>query len=348
MNEPIHYNDEQVATNPADWYWREDVFTLERQHIFMKNWQLLARSAQLENSGDYLASSIAGIPVIACRSDDGELRAFHNICRHRAARLVEEGQGNCKRLQCGYHAWTYDLEGKLIAAPAITDEAGFDSTQFNLFPLRCEAWNGLVFVNFDQQAVNLADWLGDIVEIMQGFPGIDTEFVFTREEIVDFEANWKTYGDNSCEGYHLPTIHRDMAAEIDRKHTNIEARHGEYVNFDVSYKDGSKACWIYRYPNFMIACEPAYINIQSTDPISSRLSRLRDYFWFSRHSDKQRIEQALNASDLVTEEDRNICVEVQANLQSGVYQRGVLSATQEHGTRYFQELVRRDIGNLVE
>ena len=348
MGKQIQYNPGRVSTNPADWYWREDVLKLERQHIFMKNWQLFARSAQLQNQGDYIAGKVAGIPVLACRSGDGELRAFHNVCRHRAGRLSEEGQGNCPHLRCPYHAWTYDLKGELIGAPGIMDEAGFDASEFSLLPLKCEDWNGLVFINFDLQASSLGDWLGDIVQIMQGFPGLDSDFVFTREDCVAFEANWKTYGDNSCEGYHLPLVHRDMAAQMDRKKTVIEARHGAYVNFDVTYKDGSKACWIYRYPNFMIACEPNYINIQSTDPVTSHLSRLRDYFWFSRTSTKERIEQDLKASDLVTEEDRNICVQVQENLEAGIYQKGELSATQEQGTRYFQELVRRDIGTLVE
>lgn len=139
-----------------------------------------------------------------------------------------------------------------------------------------------------------------------------------------------------------------MAAGIDSALTNIEARDGEYIYFDVTYRDKSRACWIYKYPNFLIACESNYINIQSTDPVSARSSRLRDYFWFSADCPEHQIQSDLKASDLVTEEDRKICEIVQQNLESGVYSKGVLSLTQEQGTRYFQQLVRRDIGAKVE
>ncbi len=348
MSKVIKFEGQQAETNPADWYWREDVMRLESSNIFQKNWQLCARLAQFANTGDFVADTIAGFPVIIIRAENGELKAFHNVCRHRAGLMSVENQGNCSRLRCIYHGWTYNLDGELIKAPAAMQEAGFDAGAFNLYPLACDSWNGLVFINFDTSSDSLRSWLGDIVEIMDKFPKLDDDFKFAREEKIEFAANWKTYADNSCEGYHLPLIHREMAAEMNSALTNIEARDGEYVHFDVTYRDDSRACWIYKYPNFLIACESNYINIQSTDPLSSTSSRLRDYFWFSRDCTEQQRQCDLKASDLVTEEDRRICELVQQNLETGVYAKGVLSLTQEQGTRYFQELVRRDIGAKVE
>ncbi|NKB36470.1 MAG: Rieske 2Fe-2S domain-containing protein [Gammaproteobacteria bacterium] len=347
MSRIIEFDDQRVKTNPADWYWREDVMRHERQNIFKKNWQLCARSAQLMNSGDYLVESIAGLPVILVRTEDGELKAYQNVCRHRAGVLSVESHNNCSRLRCIYHGWTYNLDGKLIKAPAIMQESGFDAEAFSLYPLLCESWNGLVFVNFNIKAESLGSWLGDIVGIMNEYPKLDNEFVFVREESKAINANWKSYADNSCEGYHLPLVHREMAAFMNTALTRIEAREGEYVHFDVTYRDDCQACWIYKYPNFLIACEKNYINIQSTDPLSPGTSRLRDYFWFSPECTEEQIQENLKASDLVTEEDRKICELVQKNLQTGVYSTGELSLTQEQGTRYFQQLVRRDIGEKV-
>ena len=347
MNKVIQFDNQRVATNPSDWYWREDVARIERECIFQKNWQLFARLSQFQKTGDYIADTVAGLPVIVVKGEDGELRAFHNVCRHRAGILSGEGQGNCARLRCIYHGWTYDLEGELVNAPQVMKEDGFDISKFGLMPIRVEAWNGLVFVHFDMQCESLQDWLGDIVEIMSHFPSLDEDFNFTQENSINFAANWRAYGYNSCEGYHLPLIHRDMASDIDARHTKIEAREGGYINFDVTYRDGSQGCWIYKYPNFMLACEKNYINVQSTDPVTATTSRIRDYFWFAPECSEDEIKEDLIASNLVTEEDKNICANVQRNLETGVYKSGELSSSQEHGTRYFQELIRNDIQNKL-
>ena len=348
MNKAIEFDKRRVATNPTDWYWREDVMQVEREHIFKKYWQLFARMGQFQSVGDYVDDTVAGIPVIVILGEDGELRAFHNVCRHRAGIVAGEAQGNCARLRCIYHGWTYDMYGHLIKAPKIMDEEGFDTGKFSLMPVRCESWNGLVFVHFDMAAQSLLDWLGDIVEIMTRFPALDEDYKFIQEDMIEFAANWKAYGDNSCEGYHLPLIHRDMASDIKKQLTTIEAREGGYVNFDITYKDSSSGCWIYRYPNFMLACELNHINVQSIDPVSATASRIRDYFWFDPVCPEESIKEDLDESNLVTREDQNICANVQRNLEAGIYQYGELSPVQEQGTRYFQELIRNDIQDKLD
>lgn len=347
MAKKVEYGSDRVKTNPADWYWREDVMKVEREQVFMKHWQLFARSAQFENTGDYVAETVAGIPVIVVMDQAGELKAFHNVCRHRAGAVLAEGGGNCSKLRCIYHGWTYDLDGALIRAPKIMQEPDFNADKFSLMPVKCQVWNGMVFVNFDLHSESLEEWLGDIVDIMASYPSIENDLVFVREGVEDFPANWKAFGDNSCEGYHLPLIHKEMASEIQNHVTEIHPYEGGYVGFNVTYKDNSKGCWIYKYPNFMFSCEDGYINVQSTDPVSPTSSRLRDYFWFDKNISKEDIAEELKYADLVTQQDKDICQAVQKNLQAGIYQYGELSATAEKGTRYFQALVRKDLEGKI-
>jgi choline monooxygenase len=124
-------------TLPANLYSDPALYQTERREIFARTWQLFAHESQLPRSGDYLATSFAGYPVLAVRGDDGAVRAFHNVCRHRAGPLVEDGAGHCAgALVCRYHAWKYALDGRLASARDFGPAEGFDPREFALFPLK--------------------------------------------------------------------------------------------------------------------------------------------------------------------------------------------------------------------
>jgi choline monooxygenase len=137
------------------------VLRTDRAQILRRTWQFIGHEAMVPNRGDYLAEEIGGAPVVVVRKADGDLAAFHNVCRHRAGALVADGEGNCgEAFTCRYHGWRYALDGRLRAATDFGAAPGFDPRQYGLFPIRVETWGGLVFVNLDLAAAPLAETLG--------------------------------------------------------------------------------------------------------------------------------------------------------------------------------------------
>ncbi|MGZ3676448.1 MAG: aromatic ring-hydroxylating oxygenase subunit alpha [Ktedonobacterales bacterium] len=143
---------DQGATLPAQWYTSDAVFERERDHVFRRCWQYVGLTEQLARPGDFFTAQLGEVPIVLTRAEDGQIRAFANVCRHRGALVVREECGNRKTLQCHYHAWTYNLDGSLRAAPAAKEEASFDERAFRLIPMQVETWGPFIFVNPDREA----------------------------------------------------------------------------------------------------------------------------------------------------------------------------------------------------
>ena len=337
-------------TLPAAWYRGDDQFERERKAIFWKHWMLLGREAQLERPGDYICDDIAGWPVFVIRGKDGELRGFHNVCRHRAGPLVGEGAGRCTTLRCRYHGWVYDTDGVLQRAPGLELGTDIEPRDFSLHGVRTENWNGLVFVCLDPEAPSLAEWLGDIVEIAERFPAISS-MAFTGEFAHEGRANWKNYSDNSCEGYHVGFVHKGLGATVSDDKIDIAPyENGRFVGFDVTYEASEvdptrkgRGFWIYKFPCLLLHFAEYSFNCERVKPLGPGAVRLSRWFWCDE-AQAQTLgvssDQAIAASRQVMEEDLAICEAVQRNLEAGVYSTGRMSPTEEPGTIYFQHLVR--------
>lgn len=141
-----------LYTDPA-------VFARECAAIFRSSWQLIGPASRLSEPGDYVATEIAGAKIVAVRGKDGVLRAFRNVCRHRGARLFEEGEARCNVIRCQYHNWVYDLDGSLRQAPWFGEDADFNMGEWPLEPISIEPWRGLAFVAIDP-SVTLEKQLG--------------------------------------------------------------------------------------------------------------------------------------------------------------------------------------------
>ncbi len=198
---------------PAEWYHRADMFERERQAVFAREWQFIGSAAALAHPGDYIATEIVGWRVFVIRDREGELRGFHNLCRHRAGYFLEDGQGHCDVLRCKYHGWVYDTKGRLRATPGFGEAGWFDKQDFPLLPIKVGLWRGLVFVNLDHDARPLESALGDLPELTAPYPV--ESFACLQEVQFDISCNWKTYTDNFVEGYHIPSIHPGLNAAID-------------------------------------------------------------------------------------------------------------------------------------
>src|SRR5689334_4377266 len=137
---------ENAWTLPSAVYTDAAVFAAEKDRIFARTWQVVGHAHQVANPGDYFTTELMGEPLLVVRGNDGILRGFYNVCRHRAGPPAE-GCGSRRVFRCGYHGWTYGLDGRLISTPEFEGVQDFDAGQFGLRPVRCEEWSGLVFVN---------------------------------------------------------------------------------------------------------------------------------------------------------------------------------------------------------
>jgi choline monooxygenase len=208
------------AENLPPWCYTEDAFyRLEVERIFLKVWNFVGRMDLMPNPGDYLATDVAGIPIIVVRDREGTVRAFANSCRHRGTQLLT-GEGNCRAIVCPYHNWAFDLDGECVSATGMEEAIGFDKKDHALVPLRLESWADLLFVNFDAEAESLLDYLGDLPDHLAAYdlPSLVT----TRRKVWDVACNWKIYLENQRESYHIPTVHREslgdqIAAPLDVK-----------------------------------------------------------------------------------------------------------------------------------
>src|SRR3954465_15582903 len=147
-------------TLPADVYLDAAQLEREKQALFGKTWQILGRRDQVSKAGEYFTAELTGDPLLTRRGSDGVLRGFYNVCRHRAGPPAE-GCGSRKVFRCGYHGWTYGLDGRLISSPEFEGVADFHPQEFGLRPVRTEEWAGLVFVNLDNKAEPLLESFGD-------------------------------------------------------------------------------------------------------------------------------------------------------------------------------------------
>ena len=197
---------EEAFSLPPDVYTSREWYDREIETIFLKKWLLATREEEIPNPGDYVRVDIAGEPLIILRDLKGTIRALSASCRHRGSELVA-GKGNCKLLKCPYHAWSYTLEGELKAAPSMEDAKDFDKSAYNLPSIRAETWGGFVFINFDQAAISLIESLGDLPERFERYDLQNMKV--TKKWENRFNANWKIWVENSREGYHVRTVHRE-------------------------------------------------------------------------------------------------------------------------------------------
>lgn len=190
---------------PGRFYTDPEVFQAERDHVLRHGWIFAGREESLLEAGDYSVVETAFGSIILIRGDDGNVRAFANLCRHRGSALLE-GSGRCRRIVCPYHAWSYHTDGRLANAPDMDGAEGFSPDENGLVAVRLETWAGFLFFTFDADMPPLLTHLGDMPRRMASHALDEMRHVWSIE--LDCACNWKLILENAMETYHTGTVHR--------------------------------------------------------------------------------------------------------------------------------------------
>lgn len=204
---------EQAKAMPPSVYTSEEFLTRELSDIFSKDWFCVGRADALPNVGDYLTQDLAGQPIMVIRNKDNSLRAQSNVCLHRMSTLLH-GRGNARSIVCPYHAWTYNLDGSLRGAPAMSLNEGFNKESYKLPQVRCQEWLGWVFVTLDLDASDVAVQLAQVEEMVGDYDMANYQETFFETHVWD--TNWKVLAENFMESYHLPVCHAGTVGALSR------------------------------------------------------------------------------------------------------------------------------------
>jgi len=320
-------------------YYDEKIFTEEIEHIFKKEWLWIGRSDQLRNRGDFITADVINLPIIVIRDKNEQLRGFHNVCRHRAAKVLLRSSGNCKHIVCPYHGWRYNLKGELSSPSKFFGPDDFDHKIHSLFPIHVQEKFGLIFISLNTQPKFLDEWLGPFEQVINNH--YESDFIFHNELKFDVHANWKTYVDNYQEGYHIPNVHPQLNKDVfweeyQLNNTNECSIHS--VPEKASSNQPGSFGW--HFPNFIFNTYGRGIVFQRIEPIKPKWCRVIYNLFRSPDIEYDDFENKEGKYQLeVSVEDQKLIPDIQQNLQAGIYTSGPLSTKYETGVAYFHDLI---------
>lgn len=342
----------------ADAYTRKSWYSIDIEAIFARTWQWVCHVEAVRNPGSYLTVEIAGRPIAVVRDREGTLRAFYNVCKHRAHYLLE-GAGETTRIMCPYHAWVYDLTGQLRRAPETENLIDFNVEEVCLDAVQVEEFCGFIYVNLDPEAAPLAAQSGDLgTEIRHWAPDID-HLTFGHRLTYEINSNWKNVVDNFLECYHCPTAHKDFCTLVDMDTYKVtthgiysshmaEAGQGTNAAYDVSNATvRTHAVWwlwpttcLMRYPG---RSSMIVLNIIPAGP--SKTLETYDFFLETPRPDPMEIEAIKYLDEVLQVEDIALVESVQRGMETPAFQQGRIvhdpegSGKSEHAVHHFHGLV---------
>ena len=342
----------------AEAYTQNEWFSLEQNAVFPHSWQWVCHIEKLREPGAYVTTTIAGQSIMVVRDKDGTLRAFYNVCKHRAHELLQ-GEGTVGHIMCPYHAWAYRLDGRLQVAPHTKSLKGFDKSEVCLDQVQVEEFCGFVYVNLDPTAAPLAEQSGDLrCEIMYWAPEVD-ELTFGHRLTYDIKSNWKNVVDNFLECYHCPTAHKDFCTLVDMDTYKVTT-HGIYSSHMADAGQGSNSAydvsnaavrthavwWLYpttcimRYPG-----RPSMIILNIIPVGPDRTLETYDFFLVDQTPDEAEVEAIRYLDEVLQVEDIGLVESVQRGMNTPAFEQGRIvhdpdgSGKSEHAVHHFHGLV---------
>ena len=341
---------------PGEAYVGEPFRQLENRFIFNQSWVFVGYAHGLERSGDVKPIQVAGLPLFLLRDQQGRICAFHNVCRHRNLKLIDNA-GNCgKLIRCPYHSWSYDLCGALKNAPyfggsiqALPEDFKFEDN--GLMPVNCEVWHDWIFVNLADQPLPFDDFLAPIKRQLGENDVSDYRPVATID-LGEVPCNWKLLMENFIEPYHVQFVHKTTTEQPLEDHYTVIDEHclGSAVELSAEQVASAKAGtlgvtshYLTLFPNFVMGTyQPDQLGVHLNEPLDAGSTRQHRVIYTHKDADYSDAQiQAL--SDLwhsVHLEDHAMCIRLhQGRLSPLAAQGGLLSPHWENSVRKFQELV---------
>jgi Rieske 2Fe-2S family protein len=338
-------------TLPARYYSDPAIFAKELDVFYRRMWIGVGRLEEIPKRGAYMVREIAGDSIIILRaSESGDVRALANVCRHRGTRLCTDASGQLAgTIQCPYHAWTYDYDGRLVGAPHMDGSPGFDKSEFPLRRLRAGVWDGHVFVSFAPDGPSLAEHLDGLVEKFG--PWQMADLVRAERMEYDVAANWKLIVQNYNECLHCPTLHPALNKLSHYLSGENEPLRSTYMGGRMDLSDGVETMSmdgtcprdplpglspadrrsVYYYsvlPNFMIAPHPDYVLTHTLWPVAYNRTRIV-CDWLVHPDERAKagfdLSDATKFWDMTNRQDWNVCELAQAGIGSPSYQPGPYS-----------------------
>jgi phenylpropionate dioxygenase-like ring-hydroxylating dioxygenase large terminal subunit len=364
----------RASSLPASLYTSEQTYSEELENIFYSQFLLICHVDQIRNVGDIFVQQIGAKSILIVHSSDKTYSAFYNVCRHRGTQLLEKA-GMHPLIQCGYHAWTYRLDGTLAGCPDMEETVGFDKKDYPLLPVRVKVWAGLVFVNLDPSTGSLESYLGD-------FPTRFSKYQMEKLRYVgnigtyDIACNWKVYMENFNECYHCSVVHPETLGKYAKQHIPFSPKeiHGPYSMYYFDDREGAGATAdlgslagarsdhsstsesraptqvndftdddlhrIYLptiFPNTGMAVCPDYVVLYQCWPDGVSRSKVHLEFFSPESLSKVDRKETMSALDLINLQDKKIVEATQKGLSTGVFEGGRFSVW-EKSVYHFQSL----------
>jgi glycine betaine catabolism A len=361
-----------LSTLPGRYYTDPEVFGRERRMIFEQLWFCAVRSAELGGPGAFRVARVGDESVIIVRGQDGELRAFLNVCRHRGARLCAEESGQLRRnLRCGYHAWTYDLDGRLVAAPNLATMADVDQDAYGLIRVGLREWLGYVWVCVGEQPPSFEDTVIAAATARLGDPAaIDRyrteELAVGRRITYQVAANWKLIVENFMECYHCATIHPELTRVLPEFAKGFAAQY--YVGHGAEFADWARAFTVTgeggfgqlpyvspeqdrRYfaitvrPQVFISLVPDHVIAHRMFPLAADQTTVVCDWLFDASviESGQDVSPSVELFDRVNRQDFEACELTQLSMGSRAYRDGGVLVPSEHHIAQFHSWVTEQI-----
>lgn len=346
---------------PGSAYTSEGFWQCEAERLFPAGWVFVAFAHELSKAGDAVPVTVAGQPLLLLRNREGEIKGFHNVCRHRCLKLVETPGNVGSMLKCPYHAWAYSLNGELKATPYFGGRdshraEGFDRSQNGLIPVRTAVWHDWVFVNLNGEASDFEEFVAPLVRNLQGLDLARARLV----GVIDLgvvKTNWKALMENFIEPYHVQFVHKKTTEQPLTDHYTVID--GGCLGSAVDISQTSTAPdntatntatlavssrYLTLFPNFVFGRYfPDQIGVHLNIPLGpgKTLQRRAIYITDGSLPGAQEAEALMRLWTEVHREDHEICERLQAGRHSTAAEAGgVLSPHWEDSVRRFQELVR--------
>jgi carnitine monooxygenase subunit len=338
-------------TLPAWLYRTPEVLEVEKREIFSRTWQYVGHTSQFTRPGDYITAEVADKPIILTFGHDREIRAFYNVCSHRAAKLAE-GEGNKAIISCPYHAWSYRLDGSLNRAPNMDGVENFDHSDFCLKTIRLEVLEAFIFVNLDQNAPSMKSIYPELFKHVKKHNLGDLKKVRVKESIC--KSNWKIGIDNYLECDHCSIVHKALVSKLDMKQYEMEMFENysyqgtplKGLNSEFGLGQGGRYYWLYPNTWFSFDPGPANLSIHQSIPIDHKTTKYVYTTFFATEQISKEEEELMAIDQMVRKEDLEICEVVQKGMDTGAYTQGRFSLT-ENLVHHFHLLLQKDLETFL-